>query len=142
MSFYDKRALVVLMILWHLSKEYVSHRQDLLLHRLEQTMVYYKIGLKKKDHKWVKFYIQQFQIRLEEYKDSFSEIAVIFLVSMVAEHYWGLVKNKQRLAVWDTLSNYCLPYLNKLNESQIALYEKMENILELLLQDLLYLKIK
>ena len=142
MSFYDKKALVILMILWHLSKEYVSKRQDLLLHRLEQTMVYYKIGMRKKDYRWIKFHTQQFQIRLEEHKDSFDEIAIVFLVSMIAEHYRLLVKNKQRLAVWDILENYCLPYLKQLNESQIALYEKMENILELLLKDLLYLKNK
>jgi len=142
MSYYDKRALVILTILWHLSKEYVSERQDLLLHRLEQTMVYYRIGMRKKDYRWIKLHTQQFQIRLEEYKDSFNESAVVFLISIIAEHYRLLAKNKQRLAVWNTLENFCLPCLKQLNESQIALYEKMENILELLLKDLLYLKNK
>lgn len=132
---------MILKVIWYLVKNIVTSDKDLILHRIEQVMVFYKQGGKRKDYRWIHYHVTKFNAQLLQYKDQLNEVVVISLVHCMTDHYNNLLKNEQRLAAWNSLDNYCekkkISSIINLEACELA-----EKIYELLTNDLLYLNNK
>lgn len=137
-SFYDKKALVVLTILWNLVKNSNIERKQTLLHRIQQVMVYYKIGINRNDFRWIRHFVTQMSMRVLELSFAINDESVMLLTFWVAEHYREIIKNNQKLAVWETLENFTVEKISHVdpNSKSLIIAEKLTDIL---IQDNLYL---
>jgi hypothetical protein len=136
MSFYDRKALVILSVLWYIVKNNLTKKKEKVLKRIEQVMHYYKIGMKKRDQKWIRHHVMKFQA--EFVGAEINQEVIISLIFMVAEYYRERLKSPARIAVWDILESYCV--LIGIVEYNTENLEKSERFFNLLINDVLYYK--
>ena len=140
MSFYDKKTLVILSVLWYLVNSNVKEHRKRVLKGIEQVQFYYKINLKPKDWKWIRRHTKKFNIRFLELELKFSSYAILVLVFMIAEHYREFLKFPQRVVVWELLENQMIKFFISTREICNSDIELVNKFMELLLNDCLYLK--
>lgn len=140
MSFQDRKALVILSILYKLVEVYYKESdKDTLLHRIQLLIAEYKIGLKKSEHSWIKHYINRFSITIEEEKIEAEPPFIVSLLFMVAEEYRMVLKNPRRVAAWESVENFVAKN-KELNNAAFSIhYDAADKINSLLFNDDLYL---
>jgi len=141
MSFYDKKTIVVLKVLWFLVKNYLLEDKQQMLRKIEQIIVFYKPGLKKKDVKWINYHVSKLNVILIEYKRQLTQQKLLALIFMVSEHYRLLLKNETRKIVWENLETYSAKIINKNKIPVNDEIEFVEKIYEEIVNDNLYLKL-
>ena len=141
MSFYDKKTIVVLKVLWFLVKNYLLEDKQQMLRKIEQIIVFYKPGLKKKDVRWVNYHVSKLNVILIEYKRQLTQQKLLALIFMVSEHYRLLLKNETRKIVWENLETYSAKIINKNKIPVNDEIEFVEKIYEEIVNDNLYLKL-
>ena len=139
-SFYDKKTIVVLKVLWFLVKNYLLEDKQQMLRKIEQIIVFYKPGLKKKDVRWVNYHVSKLNVILIEYKRQLTQQKLLALIFMVSEHYRLLLKNETRKIVWENLETYSAKIINKNKIPVNDEIEFVEKIYEEIVNDNLYLK--
>jgi len=140
-SFYDKKTIVVLKVLWFLVKNYLLEDKQQMLRKIEQIIVFYKPGLKKKDVRWVNYHVSKLNVILIEYKRQLTQQKLLALIFMVSEHYRLLLKNETRKIVWENLETYSAKIINKNKIPVNDEIEFVEKIYEEIVNDNLYLKL-
>ena len=140
-SFYDKKTIVVLKVLWFLVKNYLLEDKQQMLRKIEQIIVFYKPGLKKKDVKWINYHVSKLNVILIEYKRQLTQQKLLALIFMVSEHYRLLLKNETRKIVWENLETYSAKIINKNKIPVNDEIEFVEKIYEEIVNDNLYLKL-
>jgi len=141
MSFYDKKTIVVLKVLWFLVKNYLLEDKQQMLRKIEQIIVFYKPGLKKKDVKWINYHVSKLNVILIEYKRQLTQQKLLALIFMISEHYRLLLKNETRKIVWENLETYSAKIINKNKIPVNDEIEFVEKIYEEIVNDNLYLKL-
>lgn len=143
MSFYDRKALVILSILWNMVNihtEISKQDKEVLLHRIQLCINEYKTNLKKKEHTWIQLYLSKFNALIfsDKFDLDFSLSFLYSLIYIVSEHYLEFLKNPRRIAVWDSLESFISKQepLKKIDEKAI---ETAEKINELIFNDCLFL---
>jgi hypothetical protein len=141
MSFYDKKALVILTVLYQLIEiYYVENDKDLLKHRLQLLIAEYKIGLRKAEHVWIRYYATLMGNYIKEQQIEATTPFLLSLIFMVSEQYRMILKNPRRIVAWESVENFLSkrPELNL--DSNILQYDQAEKINSLLFNDDLYCK--
>jgi hypothetical protein len=140
MSFYDKKSLVILTVLYKLVEVYYTgNDKDLLLHRIQLLIGEYKIGLRKAEHTWIKYYTILIGNKIADTEFEVSDPLVLSIVFMVAENYRMILKNPRRIVAWESVENF-LAKKTELNSIEFNdQYDKAEKICSLLIDDYLYL---
>lgn len=140
MSYYDKKTVVILKVLWYLVKNYLSEDQEHILKKIEQIIVFYKNDIKKKDIKWINYHVSMLNVILIEYKKNLNNEKLIALIFMVSERYYSLLRNETRKIVWNNLMTYSSNIINKSNRLKETEIDLVDRIYEEIVNDLLYLK--
>lgn len=141
MSFYDKKTVVVLKVLWYLVRNHLLENKQEMLRKIEQIIVFYKGDIKKKDMMWINLHVNKLNVLLINYQKELTQTKLLALIYMVSEHYRRLLKNEVRKVVWGNLENYSSKVIAKNKMLVNEEIEFVEKIYEEIVNDLLYLKI-
>ena len=141
MSFYDKKTVVVLKVLWYLVKNHLLEDQQQMLRKIEQIIVFYKGDIRKKDIMWINYHINKLNVILVNYQKNLTQTKLLALIYMISEHYRLIMRNETRKIVWENLENYSSKIIKRDKMLVNDEIEFVEKIYEEIVNDLLYLKI-